>query len=95
VVNTVEVTIQLPKPIQQLIGITAPVKAQGKTIKEAIAYLISQYPKLRDELFQADGETLKSAIAVFLNGEIINDLNSPLNKNDVIRIVFAVRRHFV
>lgn len=66
-------TIRIPTPLRPYVQGSEHVSVTGKTVKEALADLTSQYPDLAPHLF-SDGK-LRSFVNVFLGEEDVRYLN--------------------
>ena len=65
------------------------VPAQGETLAEVLAGLDRQFPGLRFRLIDEQGE-IRQHIRIFVNTEIAQNLEHPLDQSDVVRIIGAL-----
>lgn len=68
-------TIRIPTPLRSYAGGQTNVTADGDTVQAVLDALTTQYPELRNHLFE--GETLRSFVNVYLNKEDIRHLEGP------------------
>lgn len=81
-------TIKIPTPLRAYTGGNAEVSVTGETVGAALADLVSQYPELRQHLY--NGEALRSFVNVFIGEEDIryrDGLETPLEPSDTLRII--------
>jgi molybdopterin synthase sulfur carrier subunit len=84
--------VYLPTPLRRLTNGRARVAAGGQTVDEALAALEREFPGLREQLRDPNGE-VRSFINVFVNGTEIRLLQgpaTPLRESDEISIVPAM-----
>jgi molybdopterin converting factor small subunit len=62
------VKINIPSYLQPYTNDTAVVEVKGRTLHECLDGLISQFPEIRDKLFDKDS-TLHSYVSIYLDGE--------------------------
>ncbi len=68
------------------------VEVSGSTVREALENLVSQYPALKDRLFDEKGE-LRRYVNIYLGEEdirFLEYLDTPLKEEDEIAIVPAI-----
>jgi molybdopterin converting factor small subunit len=85
------VTVRIPTPLRAHAGGQEKVLATGATVREILANLGTEFPTLRERLF--DGEELRRFVNVYLNNEDIrylDDLATPVAENDDLSIIPAV-----
>jgi molybdopterin synthase sulfur carrier subunit len=83
--------IRIPTPLRPHAGDRDRVEASGATVGELLAELGTQFPALRDRLF--DGGELRRFVNVYVNNEDIrylDDLETPVAPNDEVSIIPAV-----
>jgi molybdopterin synthase sulfur carrier subunit len=83
--------IRIPTPLRPHAGGLDRVEASGATVGEILAHLGSQYPALRERLF--DGDELRRFVNVYVNDEDIrylDDLATPVSPGDEVSIIPAV-----
>ena len=84
--------VYLPTPLRRLTNGRARVAAGGVTVAEALADLEREFPGLREQLRDANGD-VRGFINVFVNGTEIRRLQgaaTPLRESDEISIVPAM-----
>ena len=84
--------VYLPTPLRRLTNGRSRVAAEGATVEEALAGLEREFPGLREQLRDQNGE-VRSFINVFVNGTEIRLLQgpaTPLREADEISIVPAM-----
>ncbi len=86
------IKVLIPTPLRPYADKQAAVEVSAKTVGEALAALVGQYPDLRKHLFNEDGK-LRSFVNVYLNDEDVRYLQkdaTPANESDTITIVPSV-----
>ncbi len=84
--------VYLPTPLRRATQGRARVRAEGRTVEEALSALERRYPGLREQLREPTGE-VRSFINVFVNGTEIRRLQgaaTPVHATDEISIVPAM-----
>lgn len=84
--------VYLPTPLRRLTNGRARVPAGGGTVAEVLADLEREFPGLREQLRDPNGD-LRGFINVFVNGTEIRRLQgpaTPLRESDEISIVPAM-----
>lgn len=84
--------VYLPTPLRRLTNGRSRVAAGGGTVEEALVGLEREFPGLREQLRDQNGE-VRSFINVFVNGTEIRLLQgpaTPLRETDEISIVPAM-----
>jgi len=82
----------IPTSMRQHTGGVGIAQVEGKTIDEAILFLLDSHPELKPHLLDASGH-LVSYVNVFVNDTNIRDLNdgnTTLNDTDEIVLVPAL-----
>jgi sulfur-carrier protein len=83
--------VRIPTPLRPHAGGLDRVEASGSTVGEILTQLGTQYPALRERLF--DGEELRRFVNVYLNDEDIrylDDLATAVASSDEVSIIPAV-----
>jgi sulfur-carrier protein len=83
--------VRIPTPLRPHTGGLDRVDAAGSTVGEVLAQLGTQYPALRERLF--DGEELRRFVNVYVNDEDIrylDDLATPVAAGEELSIIPAV-----
>jgi len=86
------VEIKIASPIRSCTGGASTVSVPANSVGEAMNCVMSQFPKLRPQLYD-DAGSLRAFVALFLNGEDINmrqGMVSPVHSGDTIEILLAV-----
>jgi adenylyltransferase/sulfurtransferase len=84
-------SIKIPTPLRVYTGNQAQVDVQGATIGAALADLTTQYPELRQHLFN-DNE-LRNFVNVFIGEEdirFLNGLDTEIEDSDSLRIIPSI-----
>ena len=84
--------VYLPTPLRRVTQGQARVRAEGRTVEEALSALERRYPGLRDQLREPTGE-VRRFINVFVNGAEIRSLQgsaTPLREDDEVSIIPAM-----
>lgn len=83
--------IRIPTPLRPYVSGQTSVSVAGDSIGAALENLTTQYPELRQHLF--DGDILRSFVNVYVNQEDIRGLQgveTPLGPNDKVMIVPSI-----
>lgn len=86
------VTIRIPTPLRKFTGDKDVVTVQGKTVKEAIDHLVKEYPELKSQILDQNGE-IRRFVNMFLNDRDIRFLggvNAELKEGDQLAIIPAI-----
>ncbi len=84
--------VYLPTPLRRVTRGQARVRAEGRTVEEALSLLEQRYPGLREQLREPTGE-VRRFINVFVNGAEIRTLQgsaTPLRDDDEVSIIPAM-----
>ncbi|MCS7001501.1 MAG: MoaD/ThiS family protein [Dehalococcoidia bacterium] len=84
--------MQLPSPLQTVVGGQRTIDADGDTVGAALRQLTARYPELADRLFGPDGEPHRF-LNIYLNDEdirFLGGLDAPVNHGDVVAILPAL-----
>ncbi len=65
--------IRIPTPLRPFTGNQAQVQVDGETVGAALANLTTQYPELRQHLY--DGDQLRNFVNVYLGDEDVRFLD--------------------
>lgn len=85
-------TVLVPTPLRRLTGGQSKLTVAGGTVGALLHSLDTQYPGLKDKVFDGDGN-VKRFINVFLNDDEIRTLqglDTPVTDNDKVSIVPAM-----
>ena len=85
-------TIHIPTPLRKFTGGQTGVGVQGKTVGQALADLTSQFPALKQHLYNEQG-ALRSFINIYLGDEDIRYLDreqTPLGADATLSIVPSI-----
>ena len=83
--------VRIPTPLRPHAGGLDRVEAAGATVGEILGHLGTQYPAIRERLF--DGDELRRFVNVYVNNEDIRyleELATPVAVNDEVSIIPAV-----
>lgn len=83
--------VLIPTPLRRLTDDKSEVRLDGRTINEVVHNLEKNYPKLRNKLFDAQGN-IKRFIRVFINEKDMCELNggeTPVKDGDELTLVPA------
>lgn len=84
-------SIKIPTPLRVYTGNQAQVSVTGATIGEALTDLTTQFPELRQHLY--NGEQLRSFVNVFIGEEdirFLSGLETDISETDSIRIIPSI-----
>ncbi len=84
-------TIRIPTPLRPYSGNNATVSVSGSDVNSALNDLTTQFPDLRQHLFE--GETLRSFVNIYLNQEDVRYLDGPqtaVGENDTLMIIPSI-----
>lgn len=85
-------TLRIPSPLRPYTDGLGEVSVQGDTVGEALDDLTSQYPALRQHLFNGDGH-VRPFVNLFLREENIKGLQgmqTPLTADDRILLIPSI-----
>jgi molybdopterin converting factor small subunit len=83
--------VRIPTPLRPHTGGNDTVEAAGATVGEVLGQVGTQYPALKERIF--DGEELRRFVNVYVNNEDIrylDDLATPVADKDEVSIIPAV-----
>jgi len=83
--------VRIPTPLRPHSGGQDRVEAAGATVGEILNHLGTQFPALRERLF--DGEELRRFVNIYVNNEDIrylDDLETSVEPKDEVSIIPAV-----
>jgi molybdopterin synthase sulfur carrier subunit len=86
------VKIRIPTPLQRLTNNKDEVNGSGKTIKDMLSNLESDYPGFKERLYDDEGQ-LRRFINIYVNEEDIRFLDGEetnLNDGDSISVIPAI-----
>ena len=86
------VKVRIPTPLQKLTKDKSEVSASGSTVQQILANLESQYPGMKERLYDDKG-ALRRFINFYVNNEDIRFLNgetTPVKEGDEVSIVPAI-----
>lgn len=84
-------TIKIPTPLRVYTGNQAQVDAKGVTIGAVLDDLTTQYPELRQHLF--NDKELRSFVNVFVGEDdirFLNGLDTEIDETDSLRIIPSI-----
>jgi molybdopterin converting factor small subunit len=83
--------VRIPTPLRPHSGGQDRVEAAGSTVGAVLDHLGTQFPGLKERLF--DGEELRRFVNIYVNNEDIrylDDLETPVEPKDEVSIIPAV-----
>jgi len=86
------IEIRIPSPLKKLAGEQDIIKAEGKTVGEALCWLTETYPGLKERLRDEQGK-IRGFVTIYVNNEdirSIQNLETPLKEGDRLSIVPAI-----
>jgi sulfur-carrier protein len=84
-------SIKIPTPLRAYTAGQAEIPVDGTTVGEALNHLTTQYPELKNHLY--NGEELRNFVNIFLGDEDIryqDGLNTEVEKSAKLRIVPSI-----
>lgn len=84
-------TFRIPTPLRPYSGENSQVNVTGETVGAALEDLTTQYPDLRQHLF--DGKELRSFVNIYLNQEDIrygDGVETVVGENDTLMIIPSI-----
>ena len=84
-------TFRIPTPLRPYSGGNSQVEVSGDTVGSALEELTSQYPDLRQHLY--DGQELRSFVNIYLNQEDIrygDGVDTTVAANDTLMIIPSI-----
>jgi sulfur-carrier protein len=81
--------VRIPTPLRSYTGQLARVEATGATLREVLADLDRQFPGLQFRVVDEQGE-LRRHMRVFINEDVVRDLNNVLEKDDEVTLMQAL-----
>lgn len=85
-------TLKIPTPLRAYAGGQAAVTVNGQKVREALADLTTQYPNLRQHIFNETGD-LRPFVNLFVNDEDIRYLDgvdTEIQESDLLRIIPSI-----
>ena len=86
------VNVRIPTPLRRFAADQATIPSDGSTVGEVLSKVVTQYPQLREHLFERSGE-LRNFVNVYVNDEDIRYLSkerTPLRAGDEVIIVPSI-----
>ncbi len=84
-------SIKIPTPLRAYTSNQAQVTVSGETVGAALDSLTTQYPELRQHLYE--GDTLRNFVNVFLGDEdvrFLDGLETEIDADDNLRIIPSI-----
>lgn len=84
-------SIKIPTPLRAYTSNQAQVNVSGETVGAALDSLTTQYPELRQHLYE--GDTLRNFVNVFLGDEdvrFLDGLETEIDADDNLRIIPSI-----
>ncbi len=86
------IIVEIPTPLRRFTGEEGENAVEGRTVEEALARTVSEFPSLQRHLFTEEG-SLRSFVNVFVNDEDIRYLENretPIREGDRISIIPSI-----
>ena len=86
------VTILIPTALRSFVDRNSEIEVEGATVGEALGNLATQYPDLKQQIYEDDVK-LRGFVNVFVDGTNIkklNGLDTPVAAGDTVMIVPAI-----
>ncbi len=83
------IKITIPTPLRSYTQGQREVQAEGTTLAEMFEDLDRSYPGLRFRVINEQDE-IREHIKCFVNQRIAENLTTPLNSHDTVRIIMAI-----
>jgi molybdopterin converting factor small subunit len=84
-------SFRIPTPLRPYSGGNSQVEVTGETVGSALDDLTTQYPELRQHLY--DGQQLRSFVNIYLNQEdirYVDGVNTAVETNDTLMIIPSI-----
>ena len=81
--------VRIPTPLRSYTDQAAKVDASGASINEVLHDLDRQYPGIRFRAIDEQGQ-LRKHMRIFVNDEMVRDLNAPVTDADEITLMQAL-----
>ena len=84
--------LRIPTPLRTYTGGNSEVKINGLTVSEAMDDLVTQYPDMKQHIFNEDGQ-LRPFINLFLGEDNIKDLqglDTPISENQRLLLIPSI-----
>lgn len=84
-------SIKIPTPLRVYTGNNAQVTVSGETVGAALTDLTSQYPELKQHLF--NGDQLRNFVNVYLGEEdirFLSGLDTDIDSDTLLRIIPSI-----
>lgn len=85
-------TLKIPTPLRTYTSGLAEVPVQGVTVGEAMQSLITQFPTMRQHLYNGEGQ-LRPFVNLFVGENNVKDLQgmeTPLNDSDKVLLIPSI-----
>jgi len=83
------VNVRIPTPLRSYTDQRAVVEAEGSTVSAVLVDLDDHHPGLRFRMVDEQGR-LRPHMKVFVNADMVRDLETPVSKGDEITIMQAL-----
>jgi molybdopterin synthase sulfur carrier subunit len=86
------ITVRIPTPLRKFTGEKDTIPVSGKTVKEVIENLVREYPELKAQIMDQNGE-VRRFVNLFLNDRDIRFLggaNAEVRDGDQLAIIPAI-----
>ena len=85
-------SIKIPTPVRPYTEGKQIISIEGETVGEALSFLLSLHPELKEHFYKEDGQLSRFANIFLGNKHIITlqDLETPLLEEDILRIIPSI-----
>ena len=90
--NQMAVTVYIPTPFRRLAGNQTYLKAEGRTVGEVLDALGSEYPGLKDMIYD-EADEIPGHINIYINNQEVHSLQgkeTPVNDGDEMAVIPAI-----
>jgi molybdopterin converting factor small subunit len=84
------ITVRIPSTLRQYTELKSEIILEGKTVREVLEKLKIRFPDTETAVFSARTSRYMSFYLNDQNIRSLNDLDTPVNENDTVSIVFAL-----
>lgn len=81
--------IRLPRQFHAISLLDGDFSTPETTVRRGLRHLTTEHPLLKNRLFTQDHE-LQNFVSVFLNGEMVHDLDAHVAENAKIQVIMSL-----
>jgi molybdopterin synthase sulfur carrier subunit len=81
--------VRIPSPLRSYTNRLAEVDVPGSSICEVLSNLDSKHPGIRFRMID-EQDQIRQHIKIFVNTELVDSLQKPLNSGDTVHIICAL-----